>query len=55
MISTFEAFSKDKMDVIYTTESMRTDWLQNIYEFQDELDKLYLGDFDFCPDWLFRY
>ena len=39
----FEVFSKKIMYAQYLTESMRTDWLQKLDEFWDEVYKTYSG------------
>ena len=31
MISKFEAFTKNNLDTLYLTESMRTEWIQTLY------------------------
>ena len=52
MVSKFEVFTKNKMDALYITENMRTEWLQTLYELWDEGDS---GYFCFWPKWLFQY
>ena len=51
----FEAFSKNKMDTLYLTESMITEWLQTIDELCYEVDKTYSSGFDLWTHWLFQY
>ena len=55
MKSKFELFSKNKMNSVYLTESMQTDWLQILYSYWGEVDTPYSGDFYFCNEWLFQY
>ena len=55
MISKFEAFSKKKIDALYLTEIIRTEWLKMLYKYWDERDKSFSGYFDFWPQWLFQY
>ena len=38
MKSKFQEFSNNKMDALYITEINITDWLQTLYEYQDEGD-----------------
>ena len=45
MKSKFELFSKNKMNSVYLTESMQTDWLQILYSYWGEVDTPYSGDF----------
>ena len=46
MRSKFEAFSKKKMDALYITESIQTEWIKTLEEYWDEVDESYLGYFD---------
>ena len=55
MRSKFEAFSKNKLYALYRTESTRTEWIQNLYELWDEVDKPYSYDLDLWKEWLFQY
>ena len=41
MTSKFELFSNHKMNNIYLTESMQTDWLYILYRYWDEKDTPY--------------
>ena len=43
------------MDALYKNESMKTYWLQNLGKYWEEEDTTYSDDFDFWPEWLFRY
>ena len=54
MRSKFKVFSKNKMDELYLTKSMITEWIQTLDELWDELDKPQSGDFDFWPQWVFN-
>ena len=55
MTSNFEFFTKNKINNIYLTEIMRTDWLHMLDEYWDESDAPYSDDFDLCTYWLFQY
>ena len=53
--SKFKLFSREKMDVLYLTESMRTDWLHMLDEYWDGVDTPYAGGFYLWTEWLFQY
>ena len=51
----FDFFSEKKMDALYLTESMLTEWLHMLDAYCDEKDTSYSDDFGFWPEWLFEY
>ena len=53
--SKFEPFSKNKINELYQTKIMQTEWLQTLYEYWDRGDTPNSGDFDFYSKWLFQY
>ena len=55
MTSKFELFSKNKMNNLYLTESMQTDWLHMLDEYWDKKDTPCSDDFYLWPDWLYQY
>ena len=50
----FELFSKNKINNIYLTERMRTDWLHMLYNYWNEKYIPYSDDSNFLPDWLYK-
>ena len=51
----FEVFSKNKIDALYLTERIQKEWLQTLYEYWYEWDKMHSGYFYFWPQWLLQY
>ena len=47
MTSKFEFFSKKKMNALYITEIMQTDWLHMLYGYWEERYTPYSFDLDF--------
>ena len=45
--SRFEPFSKNKINELYQTEIMQTEWLQTLYKYWYGVDTPYSGGFDF--------
>ena len=55
MTTKFELFSKNKINNIYLTESMRKDWLHMLYDYWDEKDTPYPDDYYFWTNLLYQY
>ena len=49
MTSKFEYFTKYMLYILYSTENMRTEWLQMLHEYWDEGDKPYSISSDSSP------
>ena len=54
MASMFNFFSRNKMNNLHLTESMRTDWIQMLDRYCNEIDTTCSDDFEFWPEWLFQ-
>ena len=46
MTSKFELFSTGKMNNLYITESMQTNWMHMLDDYRDEKDTPYSDDYD---------
>ena len=55
VISKFELFSKNMMNNIYITESMRKYWMHILDEYLDEEDTPYSDGFNFWIECLYQY
>ena len=55
MTSKIEFFSKKKVNDLYLTKSILTDWLQMLDDNWDEKDTSYLDDPDLWLDWFYKY